>query len=60
MITLECGRCDDGTVGELFFFLQLCCAVSAGVLGVDPVSRPEMEAYQRGLFALLGKPGCET
>ena len=60
VITLECGRCDARTMGELFFFLQLCCAVSAGVLGVDPVSRRGMEAYQRGLFALLGKPGCEN
>ena len=60
VITLECGELGERTVGELFYFLQLCCGVSAYTLGVNPFNQPGVEAYKRNMFRLLGKPGHEA
>lgn len=43
VITMDCGELKEETVGELFRFLELACAVSARVLGVVPVDTPEAE-----------------
>ena len=59
VITMDCGTLDARTVGELFYFLELSCAISAYILGVDPFDQPGVEDYKRNLFALLGKPGNE-
>ena len=60
VITMECGELTERTVGELFFFLELCCGVSAYILGVNPFNQPGVEQYKRNMFALLGKPGYDT
>ena len=57
---MECGPLNERTVGELFYFMELCCAVSAYVLGVNPFNQPGVEAYKKNMFALLGKPGYES
>ena len=44
-------------IGELFYFLQLACGISAYVLGVNPFDQPGVEAYKQNMFRLLGKPG---
>lgn len=59
VITMDCGALDDAKVGELFYFLELCCGISAYVLGVNPFNQPGVEAYKRNMFQLLGKPGYE-
>ena len=59
VITMDCGELDDRKVGELFYFLELCCGVSAYVLGVNPFNQPGVELYKRNMFHLLGKPGYE-
>jgi len=60
VILMDCGVLDDRKVGELFFFLQLSCGVSAYVLGVNPFNQPGVEAYKRNMFTLLGKQGYEN
>ena len=60
VIAVDCGALDAGKVGELFYFLELSCAVSAYVLGVNPFDQPGVEAYKHNMFALLGKPGFEN
>ena len=60
VITMECGPLNERTVGELFYFMELCCAVSAYVLGVNPFNQPGVEMYKHNMFQLLGKPGYET
>ena len=60
VITMDCGELNDRKVGELFFFLELCCGVSAYILGVNPFNQPGVELYKRNMFQLLGKPGYET
>ncbi len=60
VITMDCGELNDRKVGEMFFFLELCCGVSAYILGVNPFNQPGVELYKRNMFQLLGKPGYET
>ena len=59
VITMDCGELNDRKVGELFYFLELCCGVSAYILGVNPFNQPGVEMYKRNMFRLLGKPGYE-
>ena len=59
VITMDCGQLNEATVGELFFFLELSCAISAYVLGVNPFNQPGVEMYKQNMFSLLGKPGYE-
>lgn len=60
VITVDCGELNDRKVGELFYFLQLACGISAYVLGVNPFDQPGVEAYKQNMFRLLGKPGLES
>ena len=57
VITVECGELTPRTAGELIYFLQMSCAVSAYILGVNPFNQPGVENYKRNMFSLLGKPG---
>ena len=59
VITMDCGALNDRKVGEMFYFLELCCGVSAYILGVNPFNQPGVELYKRNMFQLLGKPGYE-
>ncbi len=59
VITMDCGQLNDRKVGELFYLLELCCGVSAYILGVNPFNQPGVETYKRNMFQLLGKPGYE-
>ena len=45
------------TVGELIYFFEKACAISGGVLGVNPFNQPGVEKYKSNMFKLLGKPG---
>ena len=57
VISIDCGELNEETVGELFWFFELSCAVSAYLLGVNPFDQPGVEAYKKNMFELLGKPG---
>ena len=43
-------------LGQLFYFYELACAISGGILGVNAFDQPGVEAYTRNMFKLLGKP----
>ena len=58
VITMDCGEPDEAKVGELFYFMELSCGISAYVLGVNPFDRPHVGNYEQNLSALLGKPSC--
>ena len=60
VITMDCGELNDRKVGEMFYFLELCCGVSAYILDVNPFNQPGVEFYKRNMFKLLGKPGYEA
>ncbi len=59
VMTMDMGRLDECKLGEMFYFLELCCGVSAYILGVNPFNQPGVELYKRNMFRLLGKPGYE-
>ena len=59
VITIECSALDEATMGELFYFFELSCGLSAYILGVNPFNQPGVEQYKQNMFALLGKPGYE-
>ena len=60
VITMDCGELNERKVGELIFFLQLACGISAYTLGVNPFDQPGVENYKTNMFALLGKSGSEV
>ena len=57
VISIDCGKLDDRKVGELFWFFELSCGISAYMLGVNPFDQPGVELYKSNMFRLLGKPG---
>ena len=60
VITVDMGRLDARKLGELFYFFELSCGISAYMLGVNPFNQPGVEFYKRNMFKLLGKPGYEA
>ena len=59
VITMDMGELNDAKLGEMFYFFELCCGISAYMLGVNPFNQPGVEFYKRNMFHLLGKPGYE-
>ncbi len=57
VITMDMGKLDDAKLGEIFYFFEVCCGVSAYMLDVNPFNQPGVEFYKRNMFQLLGKPG---
>ncbi|MBE6932148.1 MAG: glucose-6-phosphate isomerase [Ruminococcaceae bacterium] len=57
VIPISFGEICEETIGELFYFFQLSCGISAYMLGVNPFNQPGVEFYKRNMFKLLGKPG---
>ncbi|MGN0190149.1 MAG: glucose-6-phosphate isomerase [Candidatus Cryptobacteroides sp.] len=51
---------DEYNLGELFYFFEKSCGISAYILGVNPFNQPGVEAYKKNMFALLNKPGYEA
>jgi glucose-6-phosphate isomerase len=57
VIAIDCGELTAETLGGLFWFFELSCAISAYLLEVNPFDQPGVEAYKKNMFELLGKPG---
>ena len=60
VITMDMGELNNAKLGEMFYFFELACGVSAYMLGVNPFNQPGVEFYKRNMFQLLGKPGYEV
>ncbi|MFI3251629.1 MAG: glucose-6-phosphate isomerase [bacterium] len=58
-IIIELDSINPYTIGELIYFFEVACGVSAYTLGVNPFDQPGVEAYKKNMFALLNKPGYE-
>ena len=56
VIVMDCGELTERKTGELFWFLELCCGISACLLGGNPFGHEGLEDYQQNLFRMLGKP----
>ncbi len=46
-------------IGELIYFFEKACAMSAELLEVNPFNQPGVEKYKNNMFELLEKPGYE-
>jgi len=51
---------DEYSLGELIYFFEFACGLSAYLLGINPFNQPGVEVYKNNMFALLGKPGYEN
>ena len=60
VITMDMGPLNAQKLGEMFYFFELSCGVSAYMLGINPFDQPGVEFYKRNMFQLLGKPGYEV
>lgn len=58
-ITVQVGRRNAFTLGEMIYFFEYACGLSGYLLDVNPFDQPGVEAYKKNMFALLGKPGYE-
>jgi glucose-6-phosphate isomerase len=56
-ITID--KLNENSIGQLVYFFEYACAISASILGVNPFDQPGVEAYKNNMFALLNKPGYE-
>ena len=57
VLSLEINDLKEKSIGELIYFFELACAISAKLSGVNPFDQPGVEAYKTNMFKLLGKPG---
>ncbi len=57
VMVLQADEVDADTLGELFYFFQLSCGISAYMLRVNPFTRPGVEQFKKNMFQLLRKPG---
>jgi glucose-6-phosphate isomerase len=55
LMQLETDCLNEHALGELIYFFEYACALSAYMLGVNPFDQPGVEAYKNNMFALLGK-----
>ena len=58
-LVLEVEEMNEYSFGYLVYFLEMACAVSGYLEGVNPFNQPGVESYKTNMFALLGKPGYE-
>ncbi|MBR3233346.1 glucose-6-phosphate isomerase [Candidatus Saccharibacteria bacterium] len=57
VLELEVSDFSEAAIGEMIYFFELACALSAKISGVNPFDQPGVEAYKTDMFKLLGKPG---
>ena len=51
---------DEETFGQLFYFFEFVCYLSAKILGVNPFDQPGVEADKQYMFQALGKNENKT
>ena len=54
-LTLTMERLNEENFGELFYFFEFSCYLSAGMLGVNPFDQPGVEAYKQRMFRALDR-----
>ena len=58
-IIIHINKLNEETIGELIYFFEKACAMSAELLEVNPFNQPGVEKYKTNMFKLLKKPGYE-
>ena len=52
-INISINRQNEKTLGEIFYFFEFACGLSALILGVNPFNQPGVEAYKSNIKELL-------
>jgi len=58
-IKIEINSINEISLGQMIYFFEFACGLSAYMLGVNPFNQPGVEKYKRNMFLLLGKPGVK-
>lgn len=58
-LLLSVGERRPFDIGELIYFFQYACGLSAYLQGVNPFDQPGVESYKQNTHALLGDPKLE-
>ena len=53
VINISINRQNEKTLGEIFYFFEFTCGLSALILGVNPFNQPGVEAYKSNIKELL-------
>ena len=56
-IILEIPEINEYYIGQMIYFFEKSCGISAMLLDVHPFNQPGVEAYKTNMFKLLNKPG---
>lgn len=56
-ILINVKKLNAESIGELIYFFEKACAMSAELLEVNPFNQPGVEKYKTNMFKLLEKPG---
>ena len=56
-ILIHIDELNEETMGQLIYFFEKACAMSAELLEVNPFNQPGVEKYKTNMFKLLEKPG---
>lgn len=59
-IIIHIDELNENTIGQLIYFFEKACAMSAELLEVNPFNQPGVEKYKTNMFKLLKKPGYEN
>jgi glucose-6-phosphate isomerase len=54
-IVINVEEITEYTIGQLIFFFEKACAMSAYILGVNPFNQPGVEEYKKNMMSLLGE-----
>ena len=54
-IKIQIDKMNEFTLGELFYFFERACAMSAYLLNLNPFDQPGVEIYKLNISNLLGK-----
>ncbi len=55
-IVIDIPEINEFTIGQLIYFFEKACGISAMILDIHPFVQPGVEAYKSNMFRLLGKP----
>jgi len=55
VIEIRAEKQNEECLGELIYFFEVACGISAVMSGVNPFNQPGVEAYKSNMFKLLGK-----
>lgn len=55
IITIEIPKLDEYNLGQLIYFFEMSCAISAHLIGVNPFDQPGVEAYKSEMKKLVKK-----